>query len=90
MNNKLTENYIFNYFSENKLTKTDVLAYFIEKNEFTDVILLFPKDVVPTSMVSYGAPFTLTIAANENVRAANDSATVAEDSGDRAVLGSPP
>lgn len=42
-------------------------------------VLVFPKDTVPTTMVSYGNPFSITIA--ENLLAANDSATVAEDSG---------
>lgn len=39
--------------------------------------LVFPKDVVPTDLIDYGAPFTLNIASS--VLANNDTFTVAED-----------
>ena len=41
-------------------------------------VLVFPKDVVPTNMVGYGNPFSINIV--DNISAANDTATVAEDS----------
>lgn len=39
--------------------------------------LVFPKDVVPTSLISYGNPFDLVIASS--ITATNDTLTIAED-----------